>query len=73
MSKLTGEVAARDATCPTCGLDVGGYAIGITHDGRTTWDRPTRHDAGPSGVRVWTGGLTHLEGGERCLAGVGIL
>lgn len=71
MSKLTGEFAPKGATCPTCGLDVGGHALGVTSDDRTTWDRPARHDAGPSGVKVWSGGLTHVERGERCLAGIG--
>jgi hypothetical protein len=70
MSRLTGETAPRGATCPTCGLEVGGYSVGVTRDGRATWDRPTRHDAGPTGVRAYSGGLTHVEGGERCLAGV---
>lgn len=73
MSKLTGKTAPKNATCPTCGLDVGGYLLGVTADGRTTWDRPTRYDAGPSGVKVWSGGLTHVQEGERCIAGIGVL
>lgn len=72
MSLPTSEVAPKGATCPTCGIDVGGYAIGATRDGRMTWDRPLRHDAGPTGTMFYSGGLTHVEGGERCLAGVAV-
>lgn len=68
MSTLTGDVAAPDAKCPGCGLDVGGCAIGEMPDGRTTWDRPARHDIGPTGTKFWSGGLTHVHGGERCLS-----
>lgn len=64
--ELTGEVAAADALCPTCGLEIGGYTVGRTKDGRTTWDRPMKVAAGPSGTQFMTGGLTHIEGGERC-------
>lgn len=71
MSVLTGERAPKGATCPTCGLDVAGYAIGETRDGRTTWDRPARHDIGPTGTMFWSGGLTHVEGGERCRPSAG--
>lgn len=71
MSLPTEETAPKGAICPTCGLDVGGCFLGKTGDGRSTWDRPTRYDAGPSGVKVYSGGLTHVEGGERCLAGIG--
>jgi hypothetical protein len=69
MSTLTGEAAAKGATCPTCGLDVGGCSLSQTREGKTTWDRPTRHDTGPTGTKFYSGGLTHIEGGERCLAG----
>lgn len=72
MSKLTGETAPKGAACPTCGLDVGGYAIGVTRDGKTTWDRPLRYDAGPTGTMFYSGGLTHIEGGERCLGGIAV-
>ncbi|MCA1571980.1 MAG: hypothetical protein LC798_17045 [Chloroflexi bacterium] len=66
MSTLTGETAPRGATCPTCSLDVGGCAIGQTRDGRTTWDRPISYRADALGNYKWSGGLTHVEGGERC-------
>jgi hypothetical protein len=55
VSTLTGEVAAKGDVCPTCGLAVGGWAIGATRAGRRTWDRPPER-----------GGFTHVEGGERC-------
>lgn len=67
MSRLTGEVAPKGATCPTCGLDVGGFAIGVTSDGKTTWDQPYRRDLGPTGTAFTTGGLTHVQDGERCV------
>jgi hypothetical protein len=73
MSTLTGEVAPKGATCPTCGLDVGGYAIGRTVDGRTTWDRPTYPTVAQSGRLVFFGGLTHVEGGERCEPSEGLV
>lgn len=66
MSTFTGEKAPKGATCPTCGLDIGGCDIGITRDGKTTWDRPVRYDQGPTGTWSYSGGLTHVEGGERC-------
>lgn len=68
MSTLTGERAPAGAKCSGCGLDVGGWAIGITADGRTTWDRPANLHQDASGNRKWFGGLTHVEGGERCRA-----
>lgn len=61
-------VAPKGAVCPTCGLDVGGFAIGQTRDGKTTWDQPFRRDLGPTGTMFSSGGLTHVEGGERCAA-----
>lgn len=73
MSGLTGKMATPDAHCPTCGLEVGGYALGVTSDGRTTWDRPTKLEIGPSGTEVRVGGLTHVEGGERCIAAASVL
>lgn len=69
---MAARKAPKGATCPTCGLDVGGYLLGKTRAGRTTWDRPLRFEAGPSGVKSYSGGLTHVEGGERCLAGIGV-
>jgi hypothetical protein len=71
VSGPTAEVAPKGATCPTCGLDVGGYAIGQTRDGRTTWDRPFGRYAGPTGTLFPSGGLTHVEGGERCTPSAG--
>lgn len=64
--ELTDEVAPDGAVCPTCGLDVGGYTVGHTRDGRTTWDRPMKVAAGPTGTQFMTGGLTHVQDGERC-------
>ena len=64
--------APPGARCPTCGLDVSGYTIGRTRDGHTTWDRPFHREVGPTGTPYGTGGLTHIEGGERCLRAVEI-
>lgn len=66
LSVPTAEKAPPGAKCPTCGLDVAGFAIGRTKDGRTTWDRPFAYHIGPTGTRFASGGLSHVEGGERC-------
>lgn len=68
---LTGQVAPKGTLCPTCGMDVGGYALGVSGDGATTWDRPTSVYRDNGGRVMYSGGLTHIEGGARCLAGVG--
>lgn len=68
-AELSREVAPDGATCPGCGMEVGGWRVGRTAEGRTTWDRPTRWLAGPSGREDAQGGLTHVEGGVRCVAG----
>lgn len=68
MSRLTGEVAEKGATCPGCGLEVGGWYIGVTAGGKRTWDRPYRRELGPTGTMISMGGLTHVQGGERCVA-----
>lgn len=60
------ELAPPGTTCPTCGLDVSGYAVGETREGKTMWERPSYRAAGPSGVPVTHGGLTHVQDGERC-------
>lgn len=66
MTPPTLEVAPPGSECPTCGLDVGGFAIGQTRDGATTWDRPGGFYAGPTGTPAYHGGLTHVQDGERC-------
>lgn len=68
---LTGKKARKGARCPTCRMDVGGYLLGVSADGATTWDRPTRTYPDNFGQIKYSGGLTHVEGAPRCLAGVG--
>lgn len=63
--------ARKGATCPTCGMDVGGYTLGKSATGATTWDRPMSTYRDNGGRLMYSGGLTHVEGAPRCLAGVG--
>lgn len=68
---LTGKKAPKGSACPTCRMDVGGYLLGRSAGGTTTWDRPTTVYRDNSGRVMYSGGLTHVQGGPRCLAGVG--
>ena len=63
------EVAPPGTTCPTCGLDVSGYLVGETDDGRPLWERPHYVAAG-TGAAAYHGGLTHVQDGERCRPGL---
>lgn len=53
--------------CPICRADVSGCALSIGADGLRRWTQPVKHEEKADGARYLSGGLVHIEAGQRCL------
>lgn len=58
--------APKGSKCPGCGLNVGGFFVGTSSDGKRMWSEPVRWSTANDGRQSPLGGLDHVEGGRRC-------